>query len=87
MYKLYSKDNCSWCVKAKDLMNSLNLQYTELKLDVDYTREELRELLGEHLPLTVPQIFVYNVSRDPRIGGYEDLIDYLESHGIIGSNE
>ena len=81
MYKLYSKDNCSWCVKTKDLMNSLNLKYTELKLGVDYTREELRELLGEHLPLTVPQIYVYN---NKRIGGYEDFAEYCENTGIMG---
>jgi glutaredoxin len=78
MYTIYTKDNCSWCVKAKELMNKLHIQYEEKKLVVDYTREELRELIGEHLPLTVPQIFVYN----KRIGSYEDFVDYCDNHGL-----
>ena len=78
MYTIYTKDNCSWCVKAKELMNKLHIQYEEKKLDVDYTRDDLRELIGEHLPLTVPQVFVYN----KRIGGYEDFVDYCDNHGL-----
>jgi glutaredoxin len=64
-------------------MNNIGIPYTELKLGVEFTREELRELIGEHLPLTVPQIFVYN----KRIGGYEDFLEYCENHGIIGTTE
>lgn len=75
---IYTKDNCSWCVKAKELMNKLNIHYTELKLDRDFTRDELRILIGEHLPLTVPQIFIDN----HRIGGYEDFADYCDNHGL-----
>lgn len=75
---IYSKPNCNWCVKAKELMNKLNLQYDEKILEQDYTREELRELIPENLPLTVPQIFVYN----KRIGGYEDFVDYCDNHNL-----
>ncbi len=78
MYTIYTKDNCSWCVKAKELMNKLHIQYEEKKLGVDYTRDDLRELIGEHLPLTVPQIFVYN----KRVGSYEDFVDYCDNHGL-----
>jgi glutaredoxin len=31
-------------------------------------------------PLTVPQIFVNN----KRVGGYEDFVEYCDSHGITG---
>lgn len=75
---IYSKPNCPWCVKAKELMKNLHLEYQEKILDVDYTRKELRELVPENLPLTVPQIFVYN----KRIGGYEDFVDYCDNHGL-----
>jgi glutaredoxin len=64
-------------VKAKELMNKLHLSYDEKVLDVDYKREDLRELVGEHLPLTVPQIFI----NDRRIGGYEDFADWCDEHG------
>lgn len=75
---IYSKPNCNWCVKAKELMNNLGLKYDEKVLEQDYTREELRELVPENLPLTVPQIFVYN----KRVGGYEDFVDYCDNYGL-----
>lgn len=75
---IYSKPNCPWCVKAKELLNNLNLSYDEKILDVDYTREYLRALLGEHLPLTVPQIYV----NSHRVGGYEDFADWCDNHGF-----
>jgi len=80
MYKIYTKDNCNWCIKAKQLMNDVGVKYQELKLGIDYTREELKALLPENLPLTAPQVFIYN----KRIGGYEDLAEYLESTGVMG---
>ena len=79
-YKLYTKDNCPWCVKAKELLNNLGVQYKELYYDKDFTKDDLRALIGPNLPLTVPQIFV----KDHRIGGYEDLVEYLESHDMMG---
>ena len=75
---IYSKPNCNWCVNAKELMNRLGLQYDEKILEQDYTREELRKLVPENLPLTVPQIFVYN----KRVGGYEDFVDYCDNHNL-----
>lgn len=83
MYKMYTKDNCPWCVKAKQLLNDCGMKYEELKLGVDYQREDLQALLPESLPLTVPQVFVYN----KRIGGYEDLAEYLEAHGVMGTKQ
>ena len=80
MYIIYTKDNCNWCVKAKQLMNDVGVKYQEFKLGIDYTREELKALLPENLPLTAPQVFIYN----KRIGGYEDLAEYLESTGVMG---
>ena len=75
---IYSKPNCPWCVKAKELLNKLHLSYDEKVLDVDYKREDLRELVGKHLTLTVPQIFI----NDRRIGGYEDLVEWCDNHGM-----
>lgn len=86
---IYSKPNCPWCVKAKELMNNLGLSYIEKVLDVDYTRDDLKELIygdkyiGMAQPLTVPQIFV----RGKRIGGYEDFAEYCENTGMMGKGE
>ena len=80
---IYTKPNCNWCVKAKELMNKLHLSYDEKKLDVDYTRSDLFELVygPEYvtLPLTVPQIFVDN----HRVGGYEEFVEWCDNHGYI----
>ena len=80
LYKVYTKENCAWCVKAKQLLNSAGVPFTELHYDKDYTKDDLRKLIGPHLPLTVPQVVV----RDHRIGGYEDLVEYMENHDMMG---
>ena len=80
MYKIYTKDNCDWCIKAKKLLDDVGVKYILFNLGKDYTKEELQELIGPDLPLTVPQVFVY----DKRIGGYDDLADYMEMHNITG---
>jgi glutaredoxin len=80
---MYTKDDCPWCIKAKRVLMDCGVQFEELKLGLDYKREDLKALLPESLPLTVPQTFVYN----KRIGGYEDLVEYLESNGIMGTQQ
>lgn len=82
---IYTKPNCPWCVKAKELMNKLHMNYAEMKFEVNFTKEELREKmnLSEWERLFLPQIFV----NGNRIGGYEDFVDYCENHGITGVND
>jgi glutaredoxin 1 len=75
---IYTKPDCPWCVRAKELMKKLNLKYDEKKLDEDYTRDYLRLLVPENLPLTVPQVFVDG----NRIGGYEDFADWCDNMGL-----
>lgn len=76
---IYTKPNCPWCVKAKELMNKLHMSYSEMKFEVDFTKEELREKmnLSEWERLFLPQIFV----NDKRIGGYEDFAEWCDNHG------
>ena len=83
MYVIYSKDGCPWCVKAKNLLELCGLEYKELKINQDYSREDLKSLLPENTPLTVPQIFAYN----KLIGGYKDLETYVEDNGIMGTRQ
>jgi len=77
---IYTKDSCPWCVKAKDMLTGLGIEYEELHLNQEYTREELMELVGPDEALTVPQI----IMNGKRIGGFEALLEYVESHGIMG---
>lgn len=79
---IYTKPNCNWCVKAKELAKNLHLPYEEKKFEVDFTKEELREKLNlsEWERLFLPQIFINGKS----IGGYEEFVEYCEATGIMG---
>ena len=76
---MYSKDNCQWCDKARaqilnDPLNPHSLTYyTEKKLGVDFTKEELQAKLPHIEKLTLPQIWF----NDTHIGGYTELVEYL----------
>lgn len=74
-YIIYSRDNCPWCVKAKELLEAKGLPYEELKLGIDYDKEQLRSKLGGIDRLTVPQIFHEGVY----LGNYEALRRLIES--------
>ena len=77
MIWLITKDSCPWCVKAKDLLNSYGYSYQELKIPNLMSKEEFYTLAEKHqTPKTVPKIF----SDDELIGGYEDLVDWIENH-------
>lgn len=71
---LYSKVDCLWCDKAKQLLEEFGFEYTELKLGEDYTKDELKAKLPFVNRLTVPQAF----SGEDHIGGYEDLRALIE---------
>jgi glutaredoxin 3 len=64
---VYTKDNCGYCVHAKNLLDSKHIAYTEIHIDHDdKLRDEMIRLSGRR---TVPQIFI----NGQPIGGYDDL--------------
>lgn len=65
--EIYSKNWCPYCTKAKALLRSKALQYTEIDVTSDYEREQ--EMVQRSKRRTVPQIFIDGKS----IGGYDDL--------------
>jgi len=70
---IYTKDNCSFCVKAKQLLQATGIEYVEKNLKDEGVRDELIARYPE--AKTVPQIFV-----GPRhIGGYDDLCFWHET--------
>lgn len=71
--KIYTKDYCSYCVRAKSLLTSLGYPYEEI--DITDTPEKLRELAEITRMRTVPQIFVDGVC----IGGYDELSGLVRS--------
>lgn len=71
---IYSKTNCNFCVKAKNLLNIKNLKFTEKVLDKDFNKEQLLEILPN--VKTLPQIQI----NGKHIGGYRELESYLNTN-------
>ena len=72
MFDIYTRPDCVWCNKAKELLFKEGIEYN----DYDINQKLLREELKFKAPgiKTIPQIFKSGV----RIGGYQDLVIYLE---------
>jgi len=69
---VYTKTNCSFCVKAKDLLTKENIEYTEISLDDEVTRGVfLEQFPGVR---TVPYIII----DDEKVGTYDNLVEYLK---------
>lgn len=68
MITVYSKNNCPFCVQAKNLLKLKGLDYQEVKIDEDDTAKQF--IVGEG-HRTVPQIY-----QDGKLlieGGYQGL--------------
>ena len=55
MLTVYSKNNCPFCVQAKNLLTLKNIPFTEVKIDEDSTAKEFVLSEGHR---TVPQIYL-----------------------------
>ena len=69
---VYTKDACPYCVYAKDLLRSKNVEFYEMRLGSDLTREEFIEIFPT--VRTVPFIIIDG----EHIGGYDKLTEWLE---------
>lgn len=81
-YTIYSKDDCSYCQQAKNLLLIKGKWFDVKKLNVDFTLEEFVEQFPEQK--TFPMIVhrKYNVityeSFYFEVGGYDKLQEYLK---------
>lgn len=73
---MYSKDICPYCVKAKFLLQRKKVNFKEIKIRDDATRDEMIKKSGGRM--TVPQIFI----GDFHVGGCDDLYE-LEAKGKL----
>jgi glutaredoxin len=74
---IYTKENCTWCVAAKEFLTNQRTSYEEIKIGEDITRDELLEKYPE--AKTVPIIVIDN----EWIGGYMELVEYFTSNGMM----
>lgn len=70
---VYSKKQCSFCVKAKALLDMKNIPYRENVIGEDILREDFMSIFPEQK--SVPLIVIDGV----KVGGYQELVEYLEN--------
>lgn len=64
---MYTTGTCPYCIRAKNLLDRKQVEYTELRVDHD---AELRnEMHSRSRRFTVPQIFI----GDFHVGGFDEL--------------
>ncbi len=72
---VWSKDQCPYCVMAKDLLRAQGMEYEERNISQGtWTREQLMEAVPH--ARTLPQIFI----DDQLIGGYDQLKKYFQKN-------
>lgn len=67
---LYTKDNCGYCVMAKQHLQSKNLMYTEMKIGADLTRDEFVSIF----PTVKSMPFI--IIDGEQVGGYDKLTEW-----------
>ena len=73
---VYSTRVCPYCVAAKNLLTSKNLEYQEIMVDQD---PEQRSIMMEKSGRTsVPQIFINGT----HVGGFDDLSAKVRSNEL-----
>lgn len=66
-FTMYATRYCSYCIRARELLEARGLIYREIRVDLELDqREVMAELAGRS---SVPQIFL----GDHHIGGYDEL--------------
>jgi glutaredoxin 3 len=84
-FQIYSKPNCPYCVKAKALLRIKGLEFIELELGKDFTREELLSWFPH--ARTYPQIEIWASGSATYIGGYDDLEKYLRKDNVTSNSQ
>ena len=77
---IYSKTNCVYCTKAKNLVKNLGLDYIEKSLEKDFGSDpsKMLEDIGKNVR-QMPQIKIDN----ELIGGYNQLVEHFEKQGKV----
>ena len=65
--KMYTTRFCPYCMRARMLLESKGVAFTDIAVDADpELRREMMQLSGRH---TVPQIWI----GDQHVGGFDDM--------------
>lgn len=76
-FTVYSKNNCPYCYKVKQVLELTGNEYVEYNLNVDFTKEQFYAEFGEGS--TFPQV----VLEDKFIGGCNETVQFLREQKIL----
>ena len=78
-FAIYSKDNCPYCYKVKQVLELTGSNFVVYNLDEHFTRDEFYSEFGQGS--TFPQV----VCDDKKIGGSVDTIKFLNEQQVLKS--
>lgn len=75
--EVYTTERCPWCVRAKMLLQSKQVDFEEIRVDLDPAKKEemLKRTDGRK---TVPEIFI----NDKLIGGFDELWELEQNNQL-----
>ena len=78
-FAVYSKDDCPYCYKVKQVLELTNSNYVVYNLGEHFTKEEFYSEFGRGS--TFPQV----VCDNKKLGGSVDTIKFLKEQQVIKS--
>lgn len=75
---VYTRSNCSYCLKAKAWLNQHSYEYEEINIEQPSVQEKFLAMMAPLGVKTVPQIYM----NGDRIGGHDDLMLWARENGI-----
>ena len=77
IFTVYSKDNCPYCYKVKQVLEMTGSQFITYNLGENFTRDEFYEIFGEET--TFPQVLCDGI----KIGGSVETIKFLKEQKVV----
>ena len=78
-FTIYSKENCPYCYKVKQVLELTGNNFVVYNLDEHFTKEEFYAEFGNGA--TFPQV----ICDDKKLGGSVDTIKFLKEQQVIKS--
>ena len=76
-FTVYSKEDCPYCYKIKQVLELTGNNFVVYTLDKDFTKKEFYAEFGEGT--TFPQI----ICGDKKLGGCTDTIKFLKEKRVV----